>query len=85
MQYAVVAVFPSGARAVVERHRNLHSAQAADAAGVGCFLWNLWGIRGYVFPVHGVGQANQRTAAAEAMQDRLRAVGYDTGMYYAAD
>lgn len=59
--------------------------QAAKAAGVGCFVWNLWGSKRYVFPIRGVGQANARTAAAEAMRDNLIAAGYDVGMYYQMD
>ena len=59
--------------------------EAAKAAGVGCFVWNLWGSKRYVFPLHLGGQANARTVAAEAMRDSLRAAGYEAGMYYQAD
>ena len=59
--------------------------QAAKAAGVGCFVWNLYGHKRYVFTVRSGGQANRRTAAAEAMREALRLSGYDTGMYYQID
>ena len=59
--------------------------QAAKAAGVGCFVWNLYGHKSYVFPVRDSGQGNARTAAAEAMQEALKLEGYNTGMYYQID
>ena len=59
--------------------------QAAQAAGVGCFVWNLWGSKSFVFPLRIAAQANARSAAAEAMRDCLKAKGYDAGMYYQAD
>lgn len=59
--------------------------QAARAAGVGCFVWNLWGSKSFVFPLRVAAQADARSAAAEAMRDHLKAMGYDTGMYYQAD
>lgn len=59
--------------------------EAAKAAGVGCFVWNLWGSKRYVFPLHLGGQANARTVAAEAMRNSLKAAGYEAGMYYQAD
>lgn len=59
--------------------------QAAKAAGVGCFLWNLWGSKSYVFPVYGTGQGNARTEAAEAMRESLSGMGYDAGMYCQID
>lgn len=74
---AVSIDLPGWRRAKVE--------QAAKAADVGCFVWNLWGSKRYVFPIGGVGQANARTAAAEAMRDGLRAAGYNVGMYYQMD
>lgn len=57
---------------------------AAKAAGVGCWVWNLWGTKSFVFPI-AAGQADARTAAAEAMRDHLRDAGYDAGVYYAID
>ena len=59
--------------------------QAAKVAGVGCFVWNLWGSKRYVFSVPVAAQANARTVAAEAMCKSLKAAGYDAGMYYQAD
>lgn len=59
--------------------------QAARAAGVGFFVWNLWGSKSFVFPLRGVGQGNANTAAAESMRDTLKDMGYDAGMYYQID
>ena len=59
--------------------------QAAEAAGLGCFVWNLWGSKRYVFALHIGAQANARTKAAEAMRANLKAAGYEAGMYYQAD
>lgn len=59
--------------------------QAAKAAGVGCFVWSLYGHKRYVFTVRSGGQANRRTAAAEAMREALKLSGYDAGMYYQMD
>lgn len=59
--------------------------QAAKAAGVGCFVWNLWGSKRYVFSLPIGAQGNARTMAAEAMSNSLKVAGYDAGMYYQAD
>lgn len=59
--------------------------QAARAAGVGCFVWNLWGSKSFVFPMYVAAQANARSAAAEAMRDHLKAKGYEASMYYQMD
>lgn len=59
--------------------------QAAKAAGVGCSTWTLFGHKQYVFTVRSGGQANRRTAAAEAMCEALKLSGYDAGMYYQMD
>lgn len=59
--------------------------QAAKAAGVGCFEWNLWGCKRFVFPIRVGAQGNARTAAAEAARDSLKAAGYDAGVYYQMD
>lgn len=59
--------------------------QAARAAGVGCFIWNLFGSKSFVFPVRVAAQGDARTAAAEAMRDHLKGLGYDAGMYYQID
>lgn len=59
---------------------------AAKAAGLGCFVWNLWGSKSYVFPIReGVGQGMTRTKAAEAMQEFLKVRGYDGTTYCQAD
>lgn len=59
---------------------------AAKAAGLGCFVWNLWGCKSYVFSIRGgVGQGMTRTKAAEAMVERLKALGYDSMTYCQAD
>lgn len=58
---------------------------AAKAAGVGCSVWNLYGSKRYVFSIPGCGQANAKTAAAEAMREALQLSGYDAGMYYQMD
>ena len=57
---------------------------AAGQAGVGCFVWNLWGSKSYVFPL-AAGQGDARTAAAEAMRDFLRSAGYEASVYYQMD
>ncbi len=59
--------------------------QAAKAAGIGCFVWNLWGSKRYVFSLPIGAQGNARTVAAEAMSNSLKIAGYDAGMYYQAD
>lgn len=59
--------------------------QAARAAGVGFFVWNLWGSKSFVFPIRGVGQGNANTATAEAMREALAGMGYDAGMYCQID
>lgn len=44
---------------------------AAKEAGLGCFVWNLWGHKSYVFSIQmGVGQGYTRTKAAEASRAR---------------
>lgn len=58
---------------------------AAEAAGCGCFVWNLWGSKSYVFSIRGTGQGYTRTKAAEAAKDYLKGLGYDAGMYYQMD
>lgn len=61
---------------------------AAEYAGLGCFVWNLWGSKSYVFSLPmgcGVGQGNTRTKAAEAMREYLKEKGYDAMLYCQAD
>lgn len=59
--------------------------EAAQKAGCGCFVWNLWGSKRFVFTVPHVGQANKRTASAEAMRTELARMGYKTMLYCQAD
>lgn len=59
---------------------------AAKTAGLGYFVWNLWGSKSYVFPIQrGVGQGNTRTRAAEAMRKYLKDLGYDATIYCQVD
>jgi hypothetical protein len=58
--------------------------KACDIAGVNCYkftgrYFRPWHI-GYTS-----GQANRRSRMAEAFSESLRASGYDSGMWYAAD
>lgn len=59
--------------------------QAAKDAGCGCFVWNFYGNKRFVFPHHCGGQADARSAGAEAMYLVLKRMGYDATMYYALD
>ena len=59
--------------------------QAAKAAGLGCFVWNLYGEKLYTFPIRCGYQGNARTRAAEAMREALAAAGYDACIYYQMD
>lgn len=62
--------------------------EAAEYAGLGCFVWNLWGSKSYVFSLpmgRGVGQGMTRTKAAEAMREYLEKQGYDALTYCQAD
>ncbi|RKI66952.1 hypothetical protein D7V91_11430 [bacterium 1xD42-67] len=61
---------------------------AAKTAGLGCYVWNLWGNKSYVFSLPmgcGVGQGMTRTKAAEAMREYLEGLGYDAMLYCQAD
>ena len=59
---------------------------AAEYAGLGCFTWNLWGSKSYVFSIRqGVGQGYTRSRAAEAMREYLSGLGYDASTYCQAD
>lgn len=61
---------------------------AAEYAGLGCFIWNLWGSKSFVFSLPmgcGVGQGMTRTKAAEAMREYLEKLGYDAMLYCQAD
>lgn len=57
---------------------------AAKTAGVGCFQWSCYGSKYWVFPIN-AGQADARTAAAEAMRDYLKSAGYTASVYYQVD
>lgn len=59
--------------------------QAAKDAGCGCFVWNFYGNKRFVFPHRCGGQADARSAGAEAMYQALKHKGYDATMYYALD
>ena len=59
---------------------------AAKTAGLGCFVWTLWGSKSFVFPIQrGVGQGQTRTNAAEAMREYLEKLGYDATIYCQSD
>ena len=59
---------------------------AAKTAGLGCFVWNLWGSKLYVFSIReGGGQGLTRTKAAEAMAECLKGLGYEAMTYCQAD
>lgn len=49
----------------------------ARTAGVVCFEWKLWNSKTYAFSVHGTGQGDTRTNAAEAMSRYLEEQGND--------
>lgn len=60
--------------------------QAAEAAGVGCFVWHLYGgSKLFVFPHRCGGMADARTDGAEAMRDVLAHRGYNAAVYCAMD
>lgn len=60
--------------------------QAAEAAGVGCFVWRLYdGSKRFVFPHRCGGVADARTDGAEAMRDALSRMGYNAVVYSAID
>ena len=59
--------------------------QAAKEAGTGCFVWDLWGKKRFVFTLPHVGQANRRSIAANTMTEYLKRIGYDSFEYCAMD
>ena len=59
--------------------------QAANAAGVGCSTWTMFGVKHFVFSPSVRAQANARTEAAEAMKNVLSEKGYEASMYYQMD
>ena len=59
--------------------------RAAKEAGAGCFTWNLFGSRRYVFIPNTRSQGNARSRNAEAMTAALRSMGYDAMDYCQMD
>lgn len=60
--------------------------QAAKAAGLNCWKWDLWGSKRFVFSLPGeCGQGMRRTLIAEHMTRTLRGMGYDAMDYCQAD
>lgn len=59
--------------------------EAAKKAGCGCFKWNLYGTKYFVFPLRVGGQGNSRTLAAETAKESLAADGYHASVYYQMD
>lgn len=57
----------------------------AEAAGLLCYDWTLFGGKMWVFSVPVAGQANRRTHAAEAMTKVLKDHGFDALTYYQMD
>ena len=52
---------------------------------MGCFIWNRFGQKMFVFTIRSKYQGNARTAAAEAMKEALKLSGYQAEMYYQID
>ena len=59
--------------------------QAAKEAGTGCFIWNCFGSRQFVFSPNTSAQANARSRNAAAMTAALRSMGYDAMDYCQMD
>ncbi len=59
--------------------------QAAKEAGTGCYIWDLYGIKRFVFSPNTHGQANARSRNAEAMTAALKEMGYDAIEYCQMD
>ena len=59
--------------------------QAAKEAGTGCFTWNLYCSRRFVFTPNTRAQGNARSRNAEAMTAALRSMGYDAMEYSQMD
>ena len=56
-----------------------------EEAGTGCFIWNLYGKKHYVFIPTVAGQAYKREKAAEAMCEQMTRRGYDAINYCQMD
>lgn len=59
--------------------------QAAKEAGTGCFVWNFYGQKRFVFSTRVGGQALKNEKAAEAMTAALGSMGYDAMEYCQMD
>lgn len=59
--------------------------QAAEEAGVGCSVWNLYGTKYFVFWCRFPGQAYKNEIAAEAATKALSEMGYDATCYQQMD
>ncbi len=59
--------------------------QAAKEAGTGCFIWNCYGARQFVFGPDSRAQGNARSRNAKAMTAALRSMGYDAMDYCQMD
>lgn len=59
--------------------------QAAEEAGTVCSEWSGWIKSAYVFHPRVRAQGNPRSAAAEAMTEKLKELGYDALTYYQMD
>ena len=68
---------------LLPRWQSAKIEQACDEAGCGCFKWSLSGR--WVISFRLPGQADKRTAAAEAITKALTAMGYDALTYSALD
>lgn len=58
---------------------------AAKAAGIYAFDITFLRVKHYAFSVPRGGQANRRTAQAEAMAQVMKEAGYAAGVYYQMD
>lgn len=59
--------------------------KAAKQAGHGCFTWNSYGEKRYVIALRLPYQGEKRSRIAEHMNGILKAMGYDSFMYYQMD
>ncbi len=59
--------------------------QAAKEAGTGCFIWNCYGSKLFVFGPDSRAQGNARSRNAKAMTAALRSMGYDAMDYCQMD
>lgn len=59
--------------------------QAAHEAGTRFFTSSAYGVKRYVFATNASGQADARTAAAEAFSEFMKTCGYDASVFYMID